>query len=355
MGTGIGYTVSEMSLSGTDSTNYHLSGGYTTSGSDGVILPKTVSISATKVYDGSSDLLGYVTLETGVALETLSYTTATVNSKDVATSNKFIDSITLADATDGSGGLVSNYQLPSLDAANAPVVISAKTVGLSASRIYDGSENLIGSDVTITTGVGSETLTHTATTSSSKDVAVSNKYIDSITLTDAVDGSSGLASNYQLPSLDAANAPVVISAKTVGLSASRIYDGSENLIGSDVTITTGVGSETLTHTATTSSSKDVAVSNKYIDSITLTDAVDGSGGLASNYQLPSLDAANAPVVIGAKTVGLSASRIYDGSENLIGSDVTITTGVGSETLTHSEQHPVRKMWQFPTNTSMRLL
>ena len=53
----IGYTVSEMSLSGTDSTNYHLSGGYTTSGSDGVILPMTVSISATKVYDGSSDLL----------------------------------------------------------------------------------------------------------------------------------------------------------------------------------------------------------------------------------------------------------------------------------------------------------
>ena len=198
VGTGIGYTVSEMSLSGTDSTNYHLSGGYTTSGSDGVILPKTVSISATKIYDGSADLLGYVTLETGVALETLSYTTATVNSKDVADSNKFIDSITLADATDGSGGLVSNYQLPSLDAANAPVVIDAKTVGLSASRIYDGSENLIGSDVTITTGVGSETLTHSGTTSSSKDVAVSNKYINAITLMDAVDGSGGLASELSV-------------------------------------------------------------------------------------------------------------------------------------------------------------
>ena len=46
-----------------------------------------------------------------------------------------------------------------------------------------------------------------------------------------------------------------------------------------MTITTGVGSETLTHTGTTSSSKDVAVSNKYIDTITLTDAIDGSGGL----------------------------------------------------------------------------
>ena len=161
--------------------------------------------------------------------------------------------------------------------------------------------------------------------------------------------------NYQLPGLDSVNAPVVIDAKTVGLSASRIYDGSEDLIDSDVTITTGVGSETLTHTGTVSSSKDVAVSNKYIDAITLMDAVDGSGGFASNYQLPALDSVNAPVTIDAKTVELSASRIYDGSENLIGSDVTITTGVGSETLTHTEQHPVRKMWPFPINTSMRLL
>ena len=197
----------------------------------------------------------------------------------MAVSNKYIDAITLTDAVDGSGGLASNYQLPSLDAANAPVIIGAKTVGLSASRIYDGSENLIGSDVTITTGVGSETLTHTGTTSSSKDVAVSNKYIDAITLTDAVDGSGGLASNYQLPNLDSNNAPVLISARIVSLSADRVYNGSLDLIGTDVTITTGVGSETLTHTGTTSSSKDVAVSNKYIDTITLTDAIDGSGGL----------------------------------------------------------------------------
>ena len=183
------------------------------------------------------------------------------------------------------------------------IVIDAKTVGLSASRIYDGSENLIGSDVTITTGVGGETLTHSGTTSSSKDVAVSNKYIDAITLMDAVDGSGGMVSNYQLPTLNALNAPVTINTKTVGLSAERIYDGSVDLLGSDVTITTGVGSETLTHTGTVSNSKDVAVSNKYISAITLTDAVDTSGGLASNYNLPALDSTGAPVTIIEKLLG----------------------------------------------------
>ena len=333
VGTGINYTVAEMSLSGIDSSNYHLSGGYTASGSDGVVLAKTISISAAKTYDGNMDLSGYVTLETGVALESLAYTGATTSSEDVAVANKYIDSITLQDATDGSGGLVSNYQLPTLNVANAPVTINAKTVGLSASRIYDGSSGLLGDDVTITTGVGSETLSHSGSSSSSKDVAVSNKYINAITLADATDGSGGLATNYQLPVLDSSNAPVTISAKTVGLTANRIYDGSDELLGADVTITTGVGSESLTFTGATSSSKDVATANKFINAITLTDAIDGSGGLASNYELPSLDAINAPATIQAKPVSLSAVRTYDGSVNLSGA-VTIITGVGTETLSY---------------------
>ena len=104
-------------------------------------------------------------------------------------------------------------------------------------------------------------------------MAESNKYIDAITLVDAVDGTGGLASNYQLPSLNAINAPVTISGKTVGLSASRIYDGSINLTGKDLTISTGVGSETLNYSGATASSKDVAVSNKYIDAVTLVDAL----------------------------------------------------------------------------------
>ena len=333
VGTGINYTVAEMSLSGIDSSNYHLSGGYTASGSDGVILAKTVSISAAKTYDGNKDLTGYVTLETGVALETLAYSGATTSSEDVAVANKYIDSITLQDATDGSGGLVSNYQLPTLNVANAPVTINAKTVGLSASRIYDGSSDLLGGDITITTGVGSETLTHSGSSANSKDVAMSNKYINAITLTDATDGSGGLATNYQLPVLDSSNAPVTISAKTVGLTANRIYDGSDELLGADVTITTGVGSESLTFTGATSSSKDVATANKFINAITLTDAIDGSGGLASNYELPSLDAINAPATIQAKPVSLSAVRTYDGSVNLSGA-VTILTGIGTETLSY---------------------
>ena len=172
--------------------------------------------------------------------------------------------------------VASNYQLLANE-INAPVMISPKTVSLSASKIYDSGHDLTGY-VSIATGVGTESLSYSGATVNSKDVAVAGKYIDAITLEDALDGSGGLASNYQLPTLDVSNAPVTISAKEVGLSASRIYDGSELLSGSDVTITTGVGAETLGYSGATVNSKDVAVVGKYIDAITLEDALDGSGG-----------------------------------------------------------------------------
>ena len=85
--------------------------------------------------------------------------------------------------------------------------------------------------------------------------------------------------------MDAISAPVTISEKTVGLSASKIYDAGVDLTGY-VMLGTGVGGETLSYSGATASSKDVAVSNKYIDAVALADATDGSGGLASNYKLP---------------------------------------------------------------------
>ena len=136
---------------------------------------------------------------------------------------------------------------------------------------------LSGSDVQ-TTGVGAETLSYSGATVNSKDVAVVGKYIDAITLEDALDGSGGLASNYQLPSLDSLNAPVLIMPKTVSLSASKIYDAGVDLTGY-VSLSTGIGIETLSYSGASSSSKDVAVAGKYIDAI-LEDASDGTGGLA---------------------------------------------------------------------------
>jgi autotransporter-associated beta strand protein len=291
-----------------------------------VVNRKTVELSATKTYDSNTSLTNYVTVTTGVGTQTLTYTGATANDANVATANKFINAITLADGT--NGGLASNYQLPTLNRANAPVTINAKTVTLSAEKTYDSNTSLTNY-VTMATGVGTQTLTYTGAAANDANVATADKYISAITLANGTNG--GVATNYQLPTLDRANAPVTINAKTVTLSAEKTYDGSTSLTNY-VTVATGIGSQTLTYTGAAANDANVATADKYINAITLANG--SNGGVATNYQLPILNRANAPVTINAKTVTLSAEKTYDGGTSLTGK-VTITTGVGSETLTYT--------------------
>ena len=247
------------------------------------ITPKTVTLFARKTYDGTTSLAGAVTIVTGVGSETLTYSNASASDTNVATANKSISTITIADGS----GLASNYLLPALVSATAPVTITPKTVSLSAKKTYDGSASLAGA-VTIVTGVGNETLTYSNAVASDTNVDTTNKSISTITLADG----SGLASNYQLPTLSSATAPLTITPKTVTLSATKSYDGTSSLAGS-VTIVTGVGSETLTYTNALASGTNVDTANNAISTITLADGT----GLASNYQLPSLSYSTAPVTI----------------------------------------------------------
>ena len=284
------------------------------------ITPKTVTLLASKIYDGSTSLADTVTIMTGVGNETLTYSNAVASDANVATTNKSINTITLADGS----GLASNYQLPTLNSATAPVTISPKTITLSANKSYDGSTSLAGA-VTIVTGVGSETLTYTTALASDSNVATANKSISSITLADG----SGLASNYQLPTLSSATAPVIITPKTVTLSAKKIYDGSTSLAGA-VTIVTGVGGETLTYSNALASDTNIDTANNSISTITLADGT----GLASNYQLPSLSYSTAPVTIITSQTSLTnkaSSSVF--SSILQTSSPTTTTGTSTATPT----------------------
>ncbi|MBU3617586.1 MBG domain-containing protein, partial [Polynucleobacter sp. JS-Polo-80-F4] len=86
---------------------------------------------------------------------------------------------------------------------------------------------------------------------------------------------------------------LTITPATVSLSAVKTYDSYNTFTGSQVTITTGVGDQTLTYSGATSNSPNVANAS-YLTAITLGDC---SGvvckGTASNYQLPDMTAASA--------------------------------------------------------------
>jgi YDG domain/Hint domain/MBG domain (YGX type) len=198
----------------------------------GTIIPATVSLSAEKTYDGTNDLTGKVSITGLIDSEKLNYTTATSNDSHVASNGtNYINTITLTNGTDGSGK-AANYQLPTLNHTNAPVTINKVTIGsLSATKIYDGTTSLTGSDVVITGLIGSETLNYTDATSNDYHVSSnSTNYISAITLTDGI----GAASDYKLPTtLDHATASVTITAKSLTPSltntdVTKIYDANDS-------------------------------------------------------------------------------------------------------------------------------
>ena len=117
------------SLVGPDARNYSLPA---ITRINAVIAPKTVSLSASKIYDGSTNLSGAVDVQTGVGNEVLAYTGAVANDAHVSTLNKYVEAINL---TDGTTALQSNYRLPSLNNLNAPALVLARPVTAQAAIV----------------------------------------------------------------------------------------------------------------------------------------------------------------------------------------------------------------------------
>ena len=322
------------------------------------ITPKTVSLSATKEYDGTTTLQNSdVTVSTGVYLldtttgqptnvmETLSISNAVAASKhvagpdgNVATLDNYISSITIADGVGTNAGLVSNYQLAvgadgKLSAAMSPVKITPKALSIDvtkviASKVYDGTtdgpSNLtfdysLSGYVTGDTGI-TVTYDKKKVQYNAKDV----DYADTLTISGlAVDSTKPLVStigslnsdySLNLSDLDlkrggGANKDFVveIARKDITLSAEKVYDGTTSLAGK-VTVHGLVAGETLNYSGALAKNANVAgpdgkvtsatvPEDNYISSITL---LNGVGGLLSNYAQPEIDSAK---------VGFDASKV----------------------------------------------
>ena len=312
---------------------------YTLSGGSGSVMvgQKTVGLSATKTYDSNASLTGAVTVTTGVAGEALTYSAATASDAHVATANKYINAITLAD---GTGGLASNYTLPTLSNANAPVNISARTVTLAGSKTYDGTTSLSG-NVTIGNLVSGEDLNYGAVTASDAHVATANKYVNAITLSN---GSSGIASDYAAPALSysAGVNSVTINAKSLtptltNSGTTKTYDGGLSTAMTPTYSFTGFVSgdtaATLTNSSKAYDSKDVATASTITVSGLAVSGVTGSNSSAASDYTLSTSSLTTAATITQKTVSLSASKAYDGNVNL--GTVTVTTGVTGEALNYS--------------------
>jgi len=131
-------TVSGVSISGADAGNYTIAPTLSTSAD---ITTKLLGVAATKTYDGTSNLVNSITLTGLVGSETLLVSAAQASDAHVVTPGKYVSTLTLADGS--HGGVLSNYQLPTLNASSAPVTITPAPLTLTATntgvtKVYDG-------------------------------------------------------------------------------------------------------------------------------------------------------------------------------------------------------------------------
>jgi filamentous hemagglutinin family protein len=306
-----------LSLAGIDSANYALPPHATATHS---VTAKALAIAGTlaqnKIYDRNANaaitlgvLSGFVGSETVTASATGVFDSASAGSRTATAT------YTLADGS--HGGLASNYTLA--DTTGLAATISPKVLtisGVSASnKVYDGNAtaSLSGGFLIGVLGADTVTLTLGNAAFDSKNVG-SGKAV-------TVGGSSlvGPASgNYSLT--EPVGLAADITRRTVSLSGIKTYDGTTDLAGA-VTISTGVGSETLTYTGAAANSKHVAASGNFISALNLGDAIDGSGGQAGNYQLPDMTTAAAgvntvtinPAVLSPTLTNSGVTKAYDGT------------------------------------------
>ncbi len=213
-------------------SNYNLTS--TTASDAAVITAKDITTvtgitAADKVYDGNmtatldTSAAGFTGIVAGENL-TVGAATGAFNSKDVVNANTVtISGITLADGI-ALTDLASNYNLTNTTASDTAVIaakdITAVTGITAADKVYDGNTTatLDTSGAGFTGIVAGESLTvGTATgTFNSKDVVTANTVaISGITL---ANGTTGLASNYNLVT-DTATDAAIITPRAITITA----------------------------------------------------------------------------------------------------------------------------------------
>ena len=277
----------------------------------------------TKVYDGTTaaSLAAGAITATGVTVggvtetATVTQTVGSYNSKNVASANTVTATLAAAQFTAGTADL-GNYNLPTTVSNTSSTITQAPltlTANSDLTKVYNGSEQSV-SGFAITSG------SLQGTDSVAVDLAsitAGAQATHAGTHTSTVNDSAYTNGNYAITKV---NGTLFIDQKEVSLAAAKTYDGSKTLTGTQLSISTGVGTETLGFTQASIHSKNVADNSvNFVDAVTLSNG--SNGGLASNYKLPALTAASS-----SNTVTLTAKA-------LTGTIADVTTTYGTATAT----------------------
>jgi filamentous hemagglutinin family protein len=331
-------------------TNYMIvpSGQYSVQqGYDIIYAPGTLTInranltvSGTRVYDGTTIFTGSNLTATGVAGQTFTVTgaglTGNLGTKNVQTNQSLASLNGLSLGTSTNGGLVNNYN-PVFQATSSVSVTPANLV-LSGARVYDGTTIFPGTALTAT-GVSGETFSVTGSGAagnlSTRNVQTNQSLVSVSGLTLGTSGNGGVAGNYAAPSFIGSSVSVTPAVLT--LSGTRAYDGTTAFAGSNLTAN-GVNGETFSVTGAgltgNLATKNVQTNQLLASVGGLTLGTSTNGGAAGNYSALSTTGSSVSVTrVNLAVTTSDVVKTYDGTTSATGNPVILSGQLfGSDAL-----------------------
>jgi mucin-19 len=282
------------------------------------VVPRAVTLAATKVYDGTVAFTGVqVTVGGTVGGQTLTVTgNVNARSADVEAGNVFVNPTALT-LVSGSG-LASNYKLAG---ATSAVTITPRALSVSGTKVYDATTSVAAAQLSVSGALAGEVVLLSAGTATLGAADVGTYQGGAFTGgAISVSGPTGRAANYALPSTFDT---IAVTPATVRLAASKVYDGTAVFTPSAHVVATGVAGQTLAVTGAnlTANSSRVVTANSLsgLGGLSLADGT----GRASNYTLvgATTTVRITPRPIGVTLTNVGVTKTYDGTADLIGAIV----------------------------------
>jgi hypothetical protein len=300
-------TITNMRVSGSDVSNYNFP--YTTQSTidlSGIIYKKPLTITASKIYDGSntaytSDLSLVGIIQDDIVRVDASGQYSQSSAGDAINAN--LTNITL------SGDSSSNYNLPST-INNINATISRRPLGITIAKIYDGSSSIANTDIYLNGKINSDDVNFIGTGFFIDTSYVGNRIPANIQ--GSLIGNS--KDNYSITLLDLSGSinpkPVYVDVSSIIYNQSNVVDFSNlsisaSLITSDKNRVTLIKSPqiTLVYDSSQAGSRYIqnASGNLFI-----------TGDLSNNYILDNTRRIDASINQITSTISIT-EKIYDGS------------------------------------------
>jgi len=321
---------------------------------DQVTLTAGIIGNPVKPYDGNTSATltsANFSLTDLVGMEsfTVTQTSGTYNSKDVATAVTVMANLAAGDFTPEAGTLASNYVLPNTASGPGhitPVMLTASIVG-NPTRPYNGNRTatLTSANFSLSGLIGIENFTvmQTSGTYNSKDVATANTVTANLVPGDFTATNGAVATNYVLPTSASGDGHVTVANVTASIvgGPTRPYNGGTNATLTSANFSlSGVASGesfTVTQTAGTYNSKDVLGANTVTASLSAGQFTAAAGTDANNYALPMTASGPGhitPATVTGSIIG-NPTRPYNGNTSitLMAANFSLSGLVGMESFT----------------------